>query len=214
MRTPSDSVLVRTRPRTSTAARREVGDPHSSTVTLVQKHQSLQEPNSRTENAIQDSKRIGSTKSLCNLHFSTRHALPLTFVRFSCPQISRGNHAKCPRRGRSATLVHGPNHVLDMGLSRPHPWTRQSLVRSAHANWSEKRPFPRSVRIHGSSLATDRRETASFLAQSKGSQRTGAGSELIRASKRSCPTDEIIHAAFSPRSRQIWHKESSAYVLI
>ena len=214
MRTPSDLVLVWTRPRTPTAARREVGDAHSFTVTLVQKHQSLQEPNSRTENAIQDSKRIGSTKSLCNHHFSKRHALPLTFVRFLRPRISRGTHAKCPRRWRSAALVHSPNHVLYMGLSHPHPQTQQSLLRSAHTNWSEKRPFPRSARIHGLSPATNRRKTGSFRAQSKGSQRTDPGSELIRASKRSCPTGEIIHVAFSPRSRQSSHKESTAYVLI
>jgi hypothetical protein len=215
MRTTSDLVLVRTRSKTSTAARRELGDAHSFTVTLVQKHQSLQEPNSRTGNAIQNSKRIGSTKSLSNLHFSTRHALPLTFVRFLRPQIVCGDHAKCPRRGRAEVPIHGRNHVLDLGVSEPHPGTRQRLVRSTHTAWSEKRPFPRSVRIHGLSMATNRRETGRVRAQYKGTQRMDTDTELIRASKWSCPTGEIIiNAAFTPSSLQSSHKESTAYVLI
>ena len=164
--------------------------------------------------------KVGATNSgktggtVLHCMFKTGHALPLTFVRFLRPRIIRGNHAKCPRRRRAEMLIHGPNHVFDLGLSHPQPRTRQSLVRFAHTDWSEKRPCPRSVRIHGLSLATDRRETGSFLAQAKGSQRTDAGSELIHASKRSCPTGEIIHAAFSPRSLQSSHKELTSYVLI
>lgn len=213
MRTPSDSVLVQTRPRTSTAARREVGDPHSSTVTLVQKHQSLQEPNSRTENAIQDSKRIGSTKSLCNLHFSTRHALPLTFVRFLRPRLDRGNRAKCPRNDHGQAPIHGPSRVLDLGVSHPHPQTRQGSVRTVVTAAPQTCLCPRSVRIHGLTIPTIWLRITNVLAQSKGSQRTDAGAALIRASARSSPI-KMIHAAFSPRSRQSSEKESTAYVLI
>lgn len=158
----------------------------------------------------------GSTMSRRNCHFNTRHALPLTFVRFLRPRINRENHEKCPRRGRSAALVHGPIHVLDLGLSHPHPHRhpQQSLVRSAHTNWSEKRPFPRSVRVHGLFLATNSRETSNLLAQSSVSSRTHTGCEWTRALEPSWPTSEIVHAAFCPRSRQSSHKEANAYVLI
>ena len=81
-------------PETFTASPCELGDAHSSTVTLVQKHQLLKESISRTVSAIQDSKRIGSTMSRHNPQFSTRHALPLTFVRILCPRLDPREHAK------------------------------------------------------------------------------------------------------------------------
>lgn len=214
MRTPSDLVLVRTRPRTSTAARLEVGDPHSSTVTLVQKHQSLQELNSRTENAIQNSKLIGSTKSLCNLHFSTRHALPLTFVRFLRPRISRGNRAKWPRNEHEEGPIHGPGRALNLGVSLPHPQTRQVPVRIAATAAPQTCPCPRSVRIHRLPVAINPPKTGHVLAQSTGSQRAHPSPELIRALDRSCPTGDIVQAAFSPRSRKSSPKGANAYVLI
>ena len=157
---------------------------------------------------------VRSTVSRRNCYFNTRHALPLTFIRFLRPRISRGNHAKCPRRGLSAALDHGPIHVLDLGLSHPHPQTQQSFVRSAHTNWSEKRPYPRSVRVHGLFLATNRRETGNLLAQSSVSSRTRTGPGWTGALEQWRPTSEIVQATFCPRSRQSSHKEANAYVLI
>ena len=200
--------------RTQVAVHRNPGESQISGIDSGCKGQSSGKTEIRGSQAVPGIFYDGSTVSRRNCHFNTRHALPLTFIRFLRPRISRGNHAKCPRRGLSAALDHGPIHVLDLGLSHPHPQTQQSFVRSAHTNWSEKRPYPRSVRVHGLFLATNRRETGNLLAQSSVSSRTRTGPGWTGALEQWRPTSEIVQATFCPRSRQSSHKEANAYVLI
>ena len=200
--------------RTQVVVDRNLGESQISGIASECKGQSSCKSEIREYQAVLGIIYDGSTVSRLNCHFNTRHALPLTFVRFLRPRLGRGNRAKCPRNDQEEGPIHGPGRALNLGVSLPHPQTRQGPVRIAATDASQTCPRPRSVRTHGLSLATNRRETGSFLAQSKDNQQTDAGSELIRASKRSCPTGEIAHAAFCPRSRQSSRKEANAYVLI
>ena len=84
--------------------------------------------------------------------FSTRHALPLTFVRFSRPRISRAHYANCPRnrRGEAPNIGHGL--VLSSDVSQPQPRTRQSLDQTMNTATPQPRPCPWSARVqHGGS---------------------------------------------------------------
>ena len=187
---------------------------HSSIARRPQVRQGLRAITSRASSSRRNRSSERAIRSRRNCHFDTGHALPLTFVRFLRPRLGHGNHAKCPRNDHEKGSIHGPGRALNLGVSLPHPETRQDPVRTAAAAAPQTCPCPRSVRIHGLTIATIWLRTTNVLAQSKGSRRTGTGFELIRASERSCPTGEIIQAAFSPRSRQSSHKEANDYVLI
>lgn len=200
--------------RTSVAVHCILGERRISATAYKNESKSFQKTEFREDQTIRGSSYDGSTVSRRNCHFNTRHALPLTFVRILRPRISRENHAKRPHSGRGEAPIHGSSHVLDLDVSHPGAGTRQSLGRTSHTDWSETCPCPPSIRIHRLAVAINPPKTAHVLAQSTGSQRAHPSPELTRALDRSCPTGEIVQAAFSPRSRQSPHKGATAYVLI
>lgn len=200
--------------RTQVVVRRNLGEPQISGIAYGCKCHSPPKAEIQRARAVLGTLYDGSPVSRRNCHFNTRHALPLTFVRILRPRISRENHAKRPHSGRGEAPIHGSSHVLDLDVSHPGAGTRQSLGRTSHTDWSETCPCPPSIRIHRLAVAINPPKTAHVLAQSTGSQRAHPSPELTRALDRSCPTGEIVQAAFSPRSRQSPHKGATAYVLI
>ena len=135
-------------------------------------------------------------------HFSTRHAVPLTVVRFSSPRTSRGPRVECPRNGRARALNTGHGYVLDSVASMPHPRPWQSLDHVLTTATPQARPCPRSVRVHRHGAAANCPGPRNLRAQSAECPRPRTGSELTGDSDWPRPTPGIIPIMFGPRRQQ------------
>lgn len=148
------------------------------------------------------------------IRVETRHALPLTGVRFSRTRISRGPRAKCPRGGRGVVPHCGHKPVRDPDVSQLHPRTRRSLGQAVNAATPQLRPCPRLVRIQRPVVVAICPKPNNVRAQPAERPRSRTGRELAGDSDCSCPTGGIVRAAFNPRSRQDAHHGAFAYVFV
>ena len=167
------------------------------------------EPQVRLTNLFSN-RTISETSSL----FRT-YALPLSFVRFLRPRVSRGGHAECPHNARAQAPNGGHGFVLDSAMSQPHPRTRQSHNAAVNMASPWPCPCPQSVRASGPAAVTANCLRAGNVPeQSAACPRPRESRELSHILD--CPRliGGLVQAAFSPGSRQHSQQGASAYVLV
>ena len=146
--------------------------------------------------------------------FKTGHALPLTFVRFSRPRISRRPLARPPHHGRGEARGIGHCLVLSSDVYRSHMRTRSSLNRAINTAIRRPHPCPRSSRIQRRCVAAECPKCDNVRAQSAVCPRPRTSREVTRASDRPGPTGGIVQAGSNPHSLRRSRNSATTYVFI
>ena len=146
--------------------------------------------------------------------FKTRHALPLTFVRFSRPRTSRGFHAECPRCGRAAARKAGHGLVLDSDVFVSHLRPRQSRGVAIIVIFPRPRPRSQPVHIQHLDAAANCPQPSNVHAASAESLRPSTVRDSTDDAASPRPVSGNAQASSGPHSRQHHHPGESAYVLI
>ena len=134
--------------------------------------------------------------------FKTGHALPLTFVRLSCPRISRRQPAKSPQHGHGEAQGIGHWLVLNSDVYRSHARIRPSLNSATNAASPQPYLYPQSNRIRQPCVAANCPKCGNVRAQSAVCPRPRTSRKLTRSSNHPRLTRGIVETAPRPRSLQ------------
>jgi hypothetical protein len=93
--------------------------------------------------------------------FNAVQALPLRERRTWCPRMSRGGHAKYPRKISRSWTWHWPVHGLDSADDRTRTGTFLVRKQSASAFSPRQQSCPRTIHVHAQATASIVRERAS-----------------------------------------------------
>jgi hypothetical protein len=144
----------------------------------------------------------------------TRHALPLTVVRFSCPRSSRGVRARNPRRGNEEGQGSVHESVLDSYMTGSHPRLRQVRRQVIAVAFPEECPCPRPVHIHRQGASATHPHIRKLRAVSAACPRKGTGRKLVSDAASSRPIRSREHSSLRPRDWHHHHPGTSAHARI